>query len=366
MDHPDAFALDPLHLPLRSGVFEADRPYAGIHGCFEDSLPDAWGRGLLIRRHALPRSGQTPPSLLAALGTAGLGALAYTTDPATPVLADTAANLDLESLIVAAERYDQDPGALGANELALLFHAASSPGGARPKLLIERAGRGYLVKLASARDPVDMVRVEAACLALARDAGLTVPAFRIESFGRRSALLIERFDQGPGGGRYHVLSLQTLTGAEGFYQRGYGDLADCVRRVSARPEMDIPALFRQMVFNAVLGNTDDHLKNFAMRREPTGWSLTPAFDLLPDVAQRGEHCLHFGLAGHRPDVVSVHALAGPFGLSRQGARRISAEVTAAVAGWRARFDEYGVPAEDCERLGRDIERRLAGQDGSSP
>ena len=116
--------------------------------------------------------------------------------------------------------------------------------------------------------------------------------------------------------------------------------------------------YRQMVFNALLGNTDDHLKNFALRREPVGWRLTPAFDLLPDVTQRGEHCLHFGPAGHRPGREALRTLAGAFGVSRQRAALILDEVSAAVAGWRARFDEYGVPSGDSERLGRDIERRL--------
>jgi len=360
LSQPGAFALDPLHLPLTAGVLEAGRPQAGIHGCFEDSLPDAWGRGLLIRRNALPRQRQTPPHLLAALGAHGLGALAYTQGPQAPAPSATRPAPDLESLLAAAARYDLDPGALGDDELALLFRAASSPGGARPKVVIDEPSGGHLAKLASARDEVDMVRVEAACLALAADAGLWVPAFRIETVGRRTVLLVRRFDEGANGGRYHVLSLQTLTGAEGFYQIGYADLADCVRRVSARPETDLPALYRQMVFNAVLGNTDDHLKNFAMRREPVGWCLTPAFDLIPDVPRRGEHCLHFGVAGHRPTADAVMTIAASFGLSRQRMRQIVSEVTAAVTGWRRRFEAYGVPAADCDRLGRDIERRLTG------
>ncbi|WP_295590041.1 HipA domain-containing protein, partial [uncultured Lamprocystis sp.] len=235
----------------------------------------------------------------------------------------------------------------------------------RPKLLIEAAGQGHIAKLASARDTVDMVRVEAACLALARDAGLAVAEFRVETFGRRAALLVRRFDQTPAGGRYHVLSLQTLMGAEGYYHLGYADLADCLRRVSARPETDLAMLYRQMVFNALIGNTDDHLKNFAMRREPAGWRLTPAYDLLPDVLLRGEHCLHFGLVGSRPSADAVGALGAAFGLSRQRTRRIIAEVVAAVVGWRARFTGYGVPAADSDRLGREIARRLAGYRSTS-
>ena len=70
-----------------------------------------------------------------------------------------------------------------------------------------------------------------------------------------------------------------------------------------------------MTFNAVLGNTDDHLKNFALRHEAAGWWLTPAFDLLPDVLGRGEHCLHFGSAGCSPTAAAVWGLAEAFGIS---------------------------------------------------
>jgi serine/threonine-protein kinase HipA len=248
---------------------------------------------------------------------------------------------------------------VGEEALRRLFQAASSPGGARPKLVIRHHGRDWIAKLGSSRDRFDMVRVEAASLALAADAGIAVPSFRIETFAGRTALLVERFDITPGGGRHHVLSLRTLLGAEGFYHLGYPDLADCLRRVSARPEDDMPALYRQMAFNAVLGNTDDHLKNFALRRLPEGWRLTPAYDLLPDVLQRGEHCLHFGAPGTRPSLRAVRDLGGAFGLSRPRVARITDEVGQAVARWRERFADHGVPQSDRDRLARDLDRRLA-------
>ena len=360
LESPGAFALDPVHLPLEPRVFEAVRPHAGVHACFEDALPDDWGRGLLIRRAALPRGRQTPPHLLAALGADGLGALAYATRPeAPPTVPEPQTTPDLADLIEAAARYDDDPGAVGEEALARLFQAASSPGGARPKAVIRHDGRDWIAKLASSRDRVDMVRVEAACLALAADAGIAVPDFGVQGFGRRTVLLVERFDITAAGGRNHMLSMRTLLGAEGYYHLGYADLADGLRRVSACPEDDMPALYRQMAFNAVLGNTDDHLKNFALRRLPEGWRLTPAYDLLPDVLDRGEHCLHFGAAGMRPSPGAVRDLGGAFGLSRQRAARIVGEVREAVSRWRERFADHGVPESDCERLGRDLDRRLA-------
>jgi serine/threonine-protein kinase HipA len=135
-------------------VFEAARPRAGVHGVFEDSLPDDWGRGLLIRRYGLPRAEQSPPHLLARLGRHGLGALAYAAGDAPPA-AEPPAAADTVALIEAAARYDQDPASIGDDDLAAQFRAASSPGGARPKLIMDDGGTSCIAKLGSSRDRVD-------------------------------------------------------------------------------------------------------------------------------------------------------------------------------------------------------------------
>ncbi len=258
----------------------------------------------------------------------------------------------------APARYDQDPASLADGDLAALFRAASSPGGARPKLVIDDDGTRCIAKLGSSRDRVDMVRVEAACLALARDSGLAVPGFRVAELGRHAALLVARFDCAGAHGRWHMLSMQTLLGADDWYQLGYADLADALRRVSARPEEDLPALYRQAVLNALIGNTDDHLKNFTLLHRPEGWRLSPAYDLTPDEPARGEHVLAFGSCGHRPNAAGLAELGRAFGLSRQAARRIREAVGAAVGGWRGRFADYGVDEADVARLAPRMDRRL--------
>lgn len=359
LDDLAAIALDPLHLPLASGTFSADRPRAGVHGVFEDSLPDDWGRGLLIRRHRLPRMRQRVPDLLGYLGEHGLGALAYGTEEQQPTAAPPPVK-GSQALIEAAERYEDDPDSVEDEELGALFRAASSPGGARPKLVIEDAGRLCIAKLRSRRDRIDMVRVEAACLALARQAGLLVPGFRVETFGRYAALLVDRFDVCgvDAHGRRHMLSMHSLLGADDWYQLGYSDLADLIRQVSSRPETDLPALYRQAVFNALIGNTDDHLKNFSMLHRAEGWRLAPAYDLTPDEPPRGEHVLHFGLGGYRPSQAGLSGLARGFGLSALAARRIQADVADAVRQWRRCFADYGVGGEDIDRLAPTVTRRL--------
>jgi serine/threonine-protein kinase HipA len=205
---------------------------------------------------------------------------------------------------------------------------------------------------------VDMVRVEAACLALAREAGLAVPDFRVAELGRHAALLVARFDCAGGQGRRHMLSMQTLLGADDWYQLGYADLADALRRVSARPEEDLPALYRQALFNALIGNTDDHLKNFTLLHRPEGWRLSPAYDLTPDEPERGEHVLAFGSCGYRPNAAGLAELGRAFGLSRPAVRRIRDEVGAAVGGWRERFVAQGGGEGDVARLAPRIDGRL--------
>ena len=140
----------------------------------------------------------------------------------------------------------------------------------------------------------DIVGLEATCMRLARLAKLDVPDTRLVAVGARRALLVRRFDVSARGGRHHMLSLRTL-GRErpGVYVMAYSELAQIVRKVSASPQANVNALYRHMVFNAVIGNTDDHLKNFWMLHTQVGYRLSPAFDLVPDVARRGEHTLAF-------------------------------------------------------------------------
>ena len=354
LNREDIFALDPLHLPLSPEPVASGNPQTGIHSVFEDSLPDAWGRAILCRRHNVPRHRQHPAHLLELLGSEALGALVYTRAKHWENEHASAALPELAELAAAADRYELEPNA-PIDELMRLFMAGSSPGGARPKVLVRDTADGHwIAKLASIRDNFDMVRVEAASLATAREAGIVIPEFRVEELGERAALLVRRFDVTDGGGRNHVVSMQTLLGAQHFYNLGYADMADVVRRISDAPGQDLHMLFRQAAFNALLGNTDDHLKNFAMMHGEKGWDLTPAFDLLPDVNDNREHVLHFGLAGTRPAMHALHNLGRAFGLSKRVTGRAIEEVLAAVERFPDQCARFGVPVTDLEVLSQRV------------
>jgi serine/threonine-protein kinase HipA len=201
----------------------------------------------------------------------------------------------VSSLLSAAARFDAGTLAPG-DAFRKLLEGSSRAGGARPKALVHDNEGEWLAKFPSrSRDGIfDVVGLEATCLQLARRAGLVVPDMRLQSVGRRRVLLVRRFDVTENRGRTHMISMRTLCRERpGVYVTSYADLALVLRKYSASPGEDVAALFRHMAFNAAIGNVDDHLKNFWMLNTPSGYRLAPAFDLVPDVAERREHTLSF-------------------------------------------------------------------------
>jgi serine/threonine-protein kinase HipA len=286
LNNPQSFPLDPLHLPLSKEIFNADRPYIGVHGVFEDSLPDDWGRKLMVRLHNLSRNEQRVPQLLLLLGNHGLGALSYV-EEGRPELKTTGISCrHLPKLALLAERFEQDPTIVADDEFSLLLQAGSSPGGARPKALVEDENGLYLAKFASIKDQLDVVSLEAAAMEIARRAGIETAETKIMPLASGKCLLVKRFDINETGGRNHLISVQSLLKADGYYNAGYQDLAEVLKHVSTNPGEDLRRLYQQLVFNAMIGNTDDHLKNFLMRHDNKGWRLSPAFDLLPNIGSQ--------------------------------------------------------------------------------
>lgn len=358
LSSPRAFSLDPVALPLKNKIFQATNPHTGIHQVFEDSLPDDWGRQLLVRRYRLPRGQQRAPHLLSYIGGSALGALGYI-NPDNPQAAANSAGLpDLPSLLLAAERYEQGAHEQG-NELELLFQAGSSPGGARPKALIEAGEKSWIAKFPSSRDRYDVVRLEAACLALARRSGLTISEFDVVEAASKAVLLVRRFDLTQTGGRRHMISMKTLMQVDNYYNRAYHDVADIIRCHSDHPQKDLADVYHWMVFNAAIGNTDDHLKNIMMQHDDDGWQLSPFYDLVPNINQNMEHVLMFDSSYYQPGREGLLNMASKFGLSKRKASSIIESVWSVMEDWQSIFSDYGVPEQDIENLAKDISARLA-------
>ena len=240
------------------------------------------------------------------------------------------------------------------------FQSASSPGGARPKALVHDYDCAYLAKFSSTKDTFDVVALEAATMHLAHLAGLKVAATRCLPCGNRKALLVKRFDIDLlTRKRVHCISMQSLLRADGYYNLAYADLAAVLRMVSDNPIEDLRSLFRQMVFNALIGNTDDHLKNFSMLVDTSGWRLSPAYDLVPNIGFNSEHVLRIGMDAGVPNRQRLIHEAKQFGLKQIKSIEIELDtVIAAVSTWGDVFKQFDVPEKDINRLSRDIEQRL--------
>jgi serine/threonine-protein kinase HipA len=293
---PSAFPLDPVSLSLQplGRRFRAEQFQPPL-SVFDDSLPDDWGRRLLARSLGLEGRTSSPPDMLLALRGGGPGALMFTESLSPPGPAGTLPTRSLSSLLSAAARFEAGTLPPG-DQFRKLLEGSSRAGGARPKALVHDDEGEWIAKFPSrSRDGIfDVVGLEATCLELARQAGLVVPDIRLQSVGKRRVLLVRRFDVTKHGGRTHMISMRTLCRERpGVYVTSYSDLALVLRKHSAAPAEDIAALFRHMAFNAAIGNVDDHLKNFWMLNTPAGYRLAPAFDLVPDVAERREHTLSF-------------------------------------------------------------------------
>lgn len=218
----------------------------------------------------------------------------------------------------------------------------------------------WLVKFPSQKrdGPYDVIGLEATCLELARHAGLEVPESHLQNIGRRRTLKVRRFDITPQNGRLHMISLRTLClERPGVYVQGYSDLAQAVRKHSAAPKMDLATLFRQMVFNAAIGNVDDHLKNFWMLANADGYRLSPAFDLLPDITGRVEHTLSFRSSFACPTYADLMTMADEWKVGE--AENVISQVTKAVQAFGTTAKKFAVQGgESLENIAADIRGRL--------
>lgn len=237
-----------------------------------------------------------------------------------------------------------------------LVRPGASLGGARPKSLIQIDGQQWLVKFPD-DDEMDSPLIEHAAMMLARDCGIDAAPTRALKLASGHAVAIERFDR-HGPSRLHAVSAHVALRAAGE-PMGYPEFAQLLRRLA--PSGMIAAqqeqLFRRMVFNILIDNTDDHEKNHALLRQGDGtWLLAPAFDVLPTAQGLGYQMLAVGTLGNESSLANAMSSCLHFGLKPAQARRVVGEVCTGVARWKESFRSAGVSARDIDYLARFIDR----------
>ncbi len=354
LESKQGFALDPESLPLSSGIFSGfnlNPPLA----VFNDALPDRWGRALLW--HGLPLSQRSDIVLITLRGRNGLGAIEFVEQDAQTAVPASARTSSLAALLDAAERFEAGLP-VEDSQLRRLLAAGSTAGGARPKATVSDESGEWIAKFPSKvlDGRFDVTGLEKATVDCAAAAGMEVPQTRIVHIDDKKVIFVKRFDVTGRGGRHHMISLSTLCKERTDYHvPAYDDLADAVRKHSAEPIEDLARLFRHAVFNGLVGNTDDHLKNFSMVHRDGGYRLSSAYDLTPDLPANREHVLFFGRQRYIESVDTVMSMAARWGVADP------IGVLRAVLGGVSRFREFavgaGVPEGNIAEVERDIARR---------
>ncbi len=336
----DAMPLDPDGLPLRAGP---QRPPLGLdaHGVIRDAAPDAWGQQVILRRRlgvAAVDTAELPLlTYLLESGSNRIGALDI--QHASGAYEPRSTHGSLEELVEAGDRMAR--GLPFSPELDDALTYGSAVGGARPKALLVDGGREYIAKFSVSTDVYPWMQAEAVGMELARRCGVSVAPTRLMPSAGRDVLLVERFDRPGGGTRRHMLSALTLFGLHEMAARHgtYVELAERIRLGFTQPSATLHELFRRVVVNVLLGNTDDHPRNHAAFWDGTQLELTPAFDVCPQPRNTGEASLAmaFGAAGERRCRLDACVrAAGVFGLSTAEARLMVDESTATV---REQYDD---------------------------
>jgi len=345
-------------LPLRDHEFLPTAPDAAV-GAVDDARPDRWGERV-IRFLIKPQRLSTLDHLYFA-GDDRFGALSVSlSDEAyqpyrhgvMPQLNDVQ---QVHDLIRQVERGEPVPP-----ELLRFVAPGATLGGAKPKALLKMEGASWILKFAESGEAWDSGMVEHACMSLAKMAGIEVcetRALPYQQWGStRHALAVRRFDRATEG-RYHALSAHVALRAAGVAY-SYAEMALWLRRCgdATRIQHSGEQVFRRMVFNILMDNTDDHEKNHAFIRVNQAYALAPAFDVLPSGQGLGYQSMEVGRMGAESTLTNALSEHAAFGLTSLRAQRLMAEVAQVVRGWQGHFAHVGVSATDIQSLAQYIDR----------
>lgn len=364
-----------LHLDPRLGLFEG-RQHApqghDIFGAFADASPDRWGRLLMRRRlERAQRAGRADKTarlhesdyLLGVHDTYRSGALRLRLDDAGDFLDDQHGAAappfvqlrELEAASLALERDEDNTASAGDDWLRMLIAPGGSLGGARPKAsVVDPQGQLWIAKFPSVRDEHDVGAWELVVQTLAKACGLAVP----QSLARRFAsphhtFLVRRFDRTPQG-RLHFASAMTLTGRldgdDASTGASYLEIARVLIDHGARPGPDLRELWSRIVFNMLVSNTDDHLRNHGFILVPgKGWRLSDAYDLNPVPGAHGLK-LNVSEADNALDLDLARSVAPYFRVSSKQADDIVARCRSVVCRWPTVAGSLKIKAREQDRL----------------
>ncbi|WLH35936.1 HipA domain-containing protein [Pseudomonas sp. FP2196] len=363
--------LDP-----RIGPFEG-RQFPGEHqsrfGVFADSSPDRWGQllmkrrlerdirdGLILKDSKLFESDY----LLGVHDLFRVGALRYKLNDegnflddrdgvAAPPFVELRA---LEQASLALENDRDNTATEGREWLRMLIAPGGSLGGARPKAsVVDEFGQLWIAKFPSTRDDYDVGGWEFVVNALAVNCGLRVATGMARRYASdHHCFLVKRFDRTERGGRHHFASAMTMTnrvdGDDASTGASYLELAEVIMEHGSDPNTDLRELWSRIVFNILVSNTDDHLRNHGFILDPgRGWRLSAAYDMNP-VAHADGLKLNITDSDNALDLELAREVAGYFRVSREDSTDIIERIQDVVSLWPEIASALGMSRREQERM----------------
>ena len=356
LERSNAMSVDPVSLKLgttANGVMEN----SGLYGAFRDSAPDYWGRLVIASElNTAPESVSEVDFLLKTNATR-VGNLDFRSYPDSPEpeLVPPAYN-QLANIIHGAE--DIEAGRLAEAHILHLLRQGSSMGGARPKCTVEWNNRLWIAKFPAQGDTVDIPTIEYAAMKLAENCGIEIPEIKLRSIAGKNVFLIKRFDRSfsPEGwlrnGFISSLSLMRLDEKDRLHW-SYISIAGLMRQYC--PAEDLRKLYRRMIFNILVRNTDDHPRNHGFLATKNGLRLSPAYDIVPSLTQAGvgtsfDLAMTVGKQGRNATFDNALSNCGQFGLSQKQAKETIDAMTESIRNWKKIFAKCHLPEREIKLL----------------
>lgn len=335
-------------------------------GIFLDSSPDRWGRLLLDRREAIrarmesrqPRTLLESDYLLGVFDECRMGALRFKTrtdrgymdsDPelSIPPIAS------LRELEHASWQLEHDDTTAASRWIQLLLAPGSSLGGARPKANVrDNNGHLWIAKFPSRHDTTNVGAWEAVAMTLAGRCNIQVAPYSAQAFSNRfSTFLTRRFDRDNNNKRIHFTSAMTMLGYSDGHTDGcsYLEMAEWICQHCCHVEDNLAQLWQRIVFNIAISNSDDHLRNHGFLLTRDGWTLSPAYDLNPQMKATGL-CLNINEKDNSLDYRLAKDVAPFFGVSDTKADSIIQNTKHVVSSWRSLAGKQGIPRAEQELM----------------
>lgn len=350
LQNKDAIALSPFELPLQKGTFEPSGMNV-IHSCLRDAAPDAWGRRVIGYKHPELEANELDYMLLS--GSQRIGALDFQLDSEhyQARINNTATLTQLMQASESVEKSEPLPP-----ELDNALQHGTSVGGARPKALIQDDEQFYIAKFSASTDYYDIVKAEFIAMRLAKLIGLNVAEVKLQQVMGKDVLLVKRFDREEQQTRRLMLSGLSLLQLNEMKARyaSYHDLSNIIRRHFEKTKESLKELYQRIIFNILVGNTDDHARNHAAFWNGHTLQLTPAYDICPQLrsGQEATQAMNLnGIDGNLSLLTNALSICESYMLSQEEAKQIiDLQITLIKKHWQTLCKEAKLGEIERQRL----------------